>query len=563
MKTRNLFLLSASLLLACATIGSTSLKATKLVAEGDLVAELNTVNSWMKPGFNYDLTNDEPRAFKILVGVDYSLKNVAETASATNYGISVSANNDEVLFDFSGEEETWLQGQGLDAEGSKFYVVIELGDITSDCIRGTTEFTAKSYMTVDETTVYADDFATSVSVHSFEDLVKAAEYDEVEQIVQLREDASTWHNYVTDTVTNTFGYTIYKTECSECHETSYALKTSEEAEPVAVNGALTDFTGVEIIMENDNPFLAISGTYVGTISKDDYRIGDKNLKQCDMTHNTVGDTYLTAGAKSSSVIADGNFTLKYDLNSINYGSGLWRQFTFAPTMFAYGTELDIKCDVANDNYFVNADKNASYKAMNGEDNQVLVSWCNNQTDEGNPNGEFKRGLDFMMHTYSPVMGNYTNANGHQSPYLEIYGWVRTEEEALNIEANISRYTLASASTTSKTTHSFPSVSANHEAVSDGFKVGLRFDVHDFRFDTRSTLLGLKYDGLWYQKRESSSATYQGNDGLLKIKNLPEKIETEAGHNYVVYKLKNFYGWAELYASWDGRSESTSECDHSY
>lgn len=562
MKKRNLFLLSASVLLSLATIGNQNHGFTKAHAEGELLAELNTVNSWMKPGFNYDLDNEELRSFKILVGVDISLKEIAETAEATNYGIYVSTQGKEVKFDFK-EESSWKTGQGIDETGEKLYVVLELGDVTTDCVRLNTEFTAASYMTVGEDTIIANDPNTSLSVHTFEDLINAGAYDSIEAVTKLREDANSWHNFTTKPVTNTLGYELYETECSGCHETKYTLKTSAEVEPVAVNGAITGFTGAQIEMVDGNPFLAVSGTYVGSIDRADYRIGDESLKQVNMSTNTVLENYLTA-SPNSSVISNGSFKFLYDLNSINYHSGLWRQFTFAPSIFAYETKFDIKCDVTNteDAYFLNADKNVSYKAYNGEANQVLVSWCNNQNDENNPKNEFKRGLDFMMHTYTHKMGRHQR-NNHESIYLDIYGWVRREEEANYIENNFAKYKLASASTTSKTHHEFKCISANHETANtnDGYVVNLRFDVHDFRFDTNTTILGLKYDGLWYQKR-SSSATFGGDDGLLKLKNLTSTGEYDAGHECIYYRVRNFCNWAELYVHQDFRGENyVDPCPH--
>ena len=257
---------------------------------------------------------------------------------------------------------------------------------------------------------------------------------------------------------------------------------------------------------------------------------------------------------------------QFNLSDLNDKTGNWTQFTYTAKIYVDGKRID---GTTNGNIYVDEKTiNTTYVQRDIEDdsqatsgfqlgldttNKVsTISWTNTIEDES---ASFSnKGLRFVkMGTNGDTEYKHGLSNaGDTCMYYNLYGWVATEEEALEVAKNYSRYSLRNATPVSQFDFVGNSVPnrCTYSAADGGYQVKLSFDLSGLRgsieeaggYKKGDIIAGLYYDNIPYMYRDGNNTS-----GLRTTYSLNKTESVELGYNWYVTHVDIFYQWIKLYA----------------
>ena len=146
--------------------------------------------------------------------------------------------------------------------------------------------------------------------------------------------------------------------------------------------------------------------------------------------------------------------------------------------------------------------------------------------------------------------------GDTGMYYNLFGWVATEEEALEVANNYNRYSLRNA-TSSSTILDFVGNCVpgrcQYTAADDGYKVKLSFDLSGLRgegeqskdYSKGNVIAGLYYDDIPYMYRGDGNTSGLRTAYTSNEQNYGK--DTSLGHDWYYTHAEIFWGWVKLYA----------------
>ena len=258
---------------------------------------------------------------------------------------------------------------------------------------------------------------------------------------------------------------------------------------------------------------------------------------------------------------------QFNLSDLNDQTGKWTQFTYAAKIYVDGKRID----GTNGNLYAEGTINTSSVQKDLEDDSqaksgfklgldntnkiTTISWTNtiNENDSVSNNG-----LRFVkMGTNSNVEYEHALSNaGDTGMYYNLFGWVATEEEALEVAKNYNRYSLRNA-TSSSTIENFVGDCVpgrcQYTAADGGYKVKLSFDLSGLRGDSGTqsgqskgnVIAGLYYDNIPYMYRNDGNTSGLRTAYTSNEHHYAEDISL--GYDFYYTHAEIFWGWVKLYA----------------